>query len=98
MIYEVHIRCVATGEVRVHEDHDPKNNYLYEDGGGFNPFQWDDGNYGCDCNRHLFFERAGGELEWNETDEHPCGDEAYRVVKIVRKGEAEVLYTETDGA
>lgn len=28
------------------------------DGNGV--YQWTDGNYGCDCNRALFFERAAG--------------------------------------
>lgn len=38
---------------------------------------WADGNYACDCNRFLFFERATGkEPEW---DEGPCGDSAYSV-------------------
>lgn len=26
-------------------------------------FQWGDGNYACDCNRELFFRRAGNEPE-----------------------------------
>lgn len=40
-----------------------------------------DGNYGCDCNRHLFFERALG----NDPNcgSHPCSGaeaEAYKIV------------------
>ena len=41
-------------------------------------YMYTDGNYGCDCNRHLFFEQALG----NDPQEHfPCGDRvAYTIV------------------
>ena len=40
-------------------------------------FIWEGGNYACDCNRTLFFERAGGnEPAW---DAYGCGDSAYSV-------------------
>lgn len=38
-------------------------------------FQWTDGNFGCDCNRALFFARAGKEPD----PEIKCGH-TYRVV------------------
>ena len=64
----VFIRNEATKEVRRHLDPHPwDGDYI-----------WADGNYSCDCNRHLFFERAvGNEPEWNEGGE--CGDERYAV-------------------
>lgn len=34
-------------------------------------FAWTEGNYGCDCNRELFFCRAADE---DEPDEPECGD------------------------
>ncbi len=34
------------------------------------------GNFGCDCNRALFFARAIGE---EDKGERPCGEKAYRV-------------------
>lgn len=39
-------------------------------------FQWTDGNYGCDCNRHLFFERQLGQKTEDQLDEDntPCGN------------------------
>ena len=52
---DVHIRNNATGETRIYRD---------DFSGSDEPFdvwQWTDGNYGCDCNRSLFFMRAGGE-------------------------------------
>lgn len=40
-------------------------------------FIWQDGNYSCDCNRYLFFERADGKTpEW---DDGECGDGGYSV-------------------
>ncbi len=54
MAYRVAIKDTETGEVRVTE-------FPYEDD---DLFWWTDGNFGCDCNRWLTFERAGG----NEPD------------------------------
>lgn len=70
---EAHIKCKATGEVRIH---------LFEDGfdsdGLLDSLHlWTDGNYGCDCNRELFFLRAGNE-EDTATDIR-CGEERYAV-------------------
>lgn len=48
-----------------------------EDGDVSGPrYMWAFGNYACDCNRHLFFERALG----NEPDDETCGHGAYEVV------------------
>jgi hypothetical protein len=62
----IYIRKEATKEVRTYTDPHP-----WEAG---SDYLWSDGNYGCDCNRHLFFERAAGH-EPNEDCE--CGEEAY---------------------
>jgi hypothetical protein len=71
-----HIRKNETGEVRRYADE-------WEEGGAY-LFQWTEGNYGCDCNRAIFFERvAGNELEW---DEPPCGEGRYSV-NLERGGE-----------
>lgn len=43
-------------------------------------FIWTDGNYGCDCNRYLFFERAHGRDP--DFDDGECGDTAYSIVAI----------------
>ena len=79
-----YIRKNATGEVRQYADDsawdetDP--DYPGEDLPGAS-FMWTDGNYACDCNRHLFFCRAVGEDE--EKDEPKCGSEVYSLVKVV---------------
>ena len=51
-----HIRKNTTGEVRVAEVED----WLVD--GHRNPsvYNWTDGNFGCDCNREILFDRAGG--------------------------------------
>ena len=70
---KITIRKNATGEIRTFED----NMSVWLDDGIPNCFMWDEGNYSCDCNRFLFFERAGGlEPDW---DEGPCGHDAYSV-------------------
>lgn len=66
---KVHIRENATGEIRVTVDEYWSGN-----------FQWQDGNYSCDCNRCLFFERAGGGNPPN--CEFECSDGKYTVVKV----------------
>lgn len=66
----VAIRNNSTGEVR-----------LYRDSYPWNEFQWMENNYSCDCNRHLFFERAGGKDDGSEFDTQPeCGETAFSIV------------------
>lgn len=55
MKYDVRITDAATGETRIAREFDDWDEV------NFAPhYLWSDGNYGCDCNRYLFFERAGG--------------------------------------
>ena len=44
-------------------------------------YWWTEGNYGCDCNRYLAFERAQGRNPWVDPNNHPpCGDgQRYRL-------------------
>lgn len=58
--YTVRIRRNSDGEIRMTKP------YPFE----FSLYWWMDGNYSCDCNRHMEFERAKTPLmEW---DEFPC--------------------------
>ena len=53
-------------------------------------FWWSDGNMGCDCNRHLEFERALG----NEPEKHyKCGITDYKILSITIPN-GEVVYEE----
>ncbi len=66
----------STGEERncvsdVEDDYTPENTY----------FLFGDGNYGCDCNRHIFF--AG---DRDEDDEHPCGETEYSIKNLKLDG------------
>jgi hypothetical protein len=61
---EIHIQDTSTGETRTYNDKCPWSEYM-----------WTDGNFGCDCNRHLFFERAIG----NEPDDAECGETRYLI-------------------
>lgn len=42
---------------------------------------WTEGNFACDCNRHLFFMRAQG-IEPPEDEDRPCGDDQYIIVEV----------------
>lgn|SRR5687768_1587123 len=54
----------------------------YVDEHWLSDFIWSEGNYACDCNRHLFFERAGGNEPYSDPD-YPnpddCTDGGYSV-------------------
>ena len=82
------IRNNETKEIREHEDEVWWDyNEPYEDFPS--DFIWRDGNYSCDCNRHLFFQRAKGENE----DDAECGEEKYSVnLKNPKNGE--IIYRE----
>ena len=63
--YKVLLRNNETGEERFAD-----YPFQWEE---YHDYMWVDGNYGCDCNRHLFFERANGV----EPNDEKCGDEKY---------------------
>jgi hypothetical protein len=74
MPYSVVIRKNETGETRTRHF----TNLDWKEG---SHFWWTAGNFGCDCNRHLEFERAGGRPEsdglWDEAE---CSDGRYTVL------------------
>ena len=51
-------------------------------------FIWKEGNYSCDCNRHLFFERGLG----REPDDAACGEGEYSVE--IFDGDGNSLYAD----
>ena len=58
----------VTGQVARHDIGHP-----WEDIDGY---MWSDGNYGCDCNRSLFFARARGE---DDAEHEECGETRFHV-------------------
>lgn len=84
-----HIRLNATGEVRQYETSEIKD----LDSPIPSTFNWAENNYACDCNRHLFFERAGGnEPDWEEAE---CGEGKY-AVNLANAKTGEIYYREFD--
>ena len=76
------IRDTTTGEVREGDAYT---------GPGFDPtdpedvagmeWYWTEGNYGCDCNRWLFFERAAdGDPD---IDDAECGEGRFEIVRAL---------------
>jgi len=60
----------VTGEQRSYQD-----DFVWsQDPDDFSEYIWSDGNYSCDCNRGLFFERAAGIPYSGET---VCGQSRY---------------------
>ena len=84
MNYRVLLRKNSTGEVRE------------IDGGEWHEaseFLWTEGNFSCDCNRAILFERAvGKEID---DDESVCGYTAYTAIKAFRADGVEI---KLDGA
>lgn len=84
---DVQIKHNATGEVHTERQwmiFDP------EDGETPSDFMFAEGNYACDCNRHLFFHRAVGV---EPEDDRPCGGDAYSV-NLVNPKDGKVFYQE----
>lgn len=75
---KITIRENATGREAIHHTD-------YE----WNEWQWTDGNFGCDCNRHLFFARAVGE---DENEDPDCGDGRYTIVKVTTDEGVEIPF------
>jgi hypothetical protein len=65
-------------------------------------YLWEDGNYSCNCNRFLFFERALGKTEEEIEELDPCKDDAgdcglyenYRCDWIKNADTSEIIYEE----
>jgi hypothetical protein len=70
MSAKITIRRNRDGEERVYLD-----TYAWE-GWGDLVYQWTGGNCGCDCNRAIFFEEAGGEAQEGEDE---CGETVFSV-------------------
>jgi hypothetical protein len=66
--YHVAIRKNETGEVRMY-----RHDMAWDDS---SMYQWTDGNYGCDCNRELFWHRANGD----EAEAISCGSTDFTVL------------------
>lgn len=75
---KVHIRRVSDGLVRVYDlewciDFESPE------------YIWEEGNFKCDCNRHLFFEYAAGRESMTEIEQDPgygCSSGRFKIDKI----------------
>lgn len=83
-----HIKHNATGEVR------KRKTWMvwWPEDGDQSPgdYMYSEGNYSCDCNRHLFFHRAN---DVEPEDDRPCGDEAYSL-NLENPKTGEIFYRE----
>lgn len=74
------IRRNADGAERTYTDDSDVDDCLLD-------FMWGDGNYCCDCNRALFFNRAAGE----DDPDHPCGTSEFQA-RVADARTGAVLY------
>ena len=83
----LHIRKNETGEVRT-----IKEDFIIEPGEQYpSPYIVEEGNYSCDCNRELYFERAeGNEPELESTS---CSDGRFSV-NLENHVTGEIFYRE----
>lgn len=84
----VQIKHVATGEV-VEFTHPLTYN---EETKTFEYFVFEDGNFACDCNRAIFFDRYSGR-EVKDLDTYECSVGVYRV-NLINPDTGEVFYRE----
>ena len=84
---DVHIRRLSDGVERIYHT----DGVLNDDDATLSTYIWEEGNFACDCNRYLFFQRSVDEREIEE--EGPCGDDAY-LVWIVNPATGAVVYDE----
>jgi hypothetical protein len=97
MSYAVLIRRNSDGEVRRCEQ---KTSWIPkgpEDISAPSLYWWTDGNMGCDCNRHLEFERAGGRDFAPGSPESVCGHGRYSALKAILPDGQEITLDGWDG-
>jgi len=88
------VKCIAeirnneTGEIREYETDE------ILDLGSEHPniFNWEENNFSCDCNRLLFFKRAGNEKSEDDWDVQ-CSDGKFSV-NLKNKKDGKVYYRE----
>ena len=78
MRYTFEIQDTQTNETRQHQDAYDWNDESHM------LFMFRDGNYSCDCNRELFFQRAAGEAE-TDLDAVVCGEGRYVIARAQRE-------------
>ena len=81
---DVHIVRVSDAVERIYATEG-----ILEYGDTLATFIWEDGNFACDCNRYLFFQRAGEEPE----GDYSCSDGQYKVW-ITNPADGRILYDE----
>jgi hypothetical protein len=97
MKLKIHIRRHSDQLVRIYETDMEQPDHPQpgaEDVAPFWPYIWEEGNFRCDCNRHLFFQYAAGvSVQEAMRELYPCGETDYRVLKIEDEG-GRVLYAD----
>lgn len=83
------IRKNSTGEIREYVSEE----ILENDTNFPSVFNWEENNYSCDCNRHIFFKRACNEVVTDDDFERECSDGKYSV-NLKNKKDGKIYYKE----
>lgn len=83
----VTITDTTTGESRTFDDTGTWGNEYGDT--GFQDYIWSEGNYGCDCNREIFFRRVKDE----DDSQRKCGEGRF-TLRIVDPATGEELYAD----
>jgi hypothetical protein len=84
---DVYIRRASDGVERIYHT----DGILEEDNETLATYIWEEGNFSCDCNRYLFFQRAVDEKEINDCCK--CGYGGY-LLWIINPVNKETVYDE----
>lgn len=90
VMIHVHVIRNRDGVARVYKD---DSGMLDDDKESLSTYIWSDGNFGCDCNRYLFFQRAADEDEDDDAPDGHCGEDKYTIY-IVNPATGDIVYDE----
>lgn len=88
-IKEAEKRVTATLIIRRNSDGETRRMLWEHD---TDHYSWTDGNYGCNCNRSLFFAQAGDK---EDAEEDECGSGGYHV--RIERADGSVLFEDEGG-
>ena len=87
----IHLHDTLTGEAAIWRTTETRQETeTREEQVGLIRYMWSDGNYGCDCNRRLFLDRAQGREV--EVGAYPCSERRVVVDCIMDDETGELLY------
>lgn len=93
--YRISLTQIETSKTVEFDDKWGYPDYVRGEDWEYDPvFIWTDGNYSCDCNRHIFFYKDG--LKTNDYEDVECGDKLYKVNFIKNLETGKIIFDGED--